>query len=183
MTTTRTTSRTAKPTTTVTRREPATTYTCTEVAELTGFSAFTLRVWEKRYGWPKPARDPHNGYRTYTHKDVENLSKIAEFIRRDWSIGSLIKSGKPSFPVWNKKPSKVPSRSRVRSVVVEKPAEKEPEVLGGPNPDPLATRVDECERCGAEGGEPKLCDACGYAKFCSKCDTGGKCPSCGEPLP
>lgn len=42
----------------------------------TGIPAETLRVWERRYGFPKPARRP-GGARLYREKDVARLRLIA----------------------------------------------------------------------------------------------------------
>ena len=38
----------------------------------TGLSKDTLRVWERRYRFPLPARDP-SGERVYSRQDVEKL--------------------------------------------------------------------------------------------------------------
>ena len=163
----------------VTTTKTSRTYTCNEVAELTGVLAYTLRVWEKRYGWPKPQRDPHNGYRVYVDRDVENVWKVAKLIRQGWSIGQLVRNGKPAWPRGKAKPSKM--KHGVASVMhtVDNPL---PPTLAEPEVIEAADDGEECRRCGAHGGDALICDRCSGA-FCSKCDTGGKCPSCGEPLP
>ena len=38
----------------------------------TGLSKDTLRVWERRYGFPQPDRD-NNGERSYPHEQLEKL--------------------------------------------------------------------------------------------------------------
>ena len=43
----------------------------------TGFSKDVLRMWERRYGFPKPARDD-NGERQYTSADVGKLRAMKE---------------------------------------------------------------------------------------------------------
>jgi DICT domain-containing protein len=48
-----------------------------DVAERTGITAATIRVWEQRYGFPEPARTP-SGYRVYTEDDVEALRRVAD---------------------------------------------------------------------------------------------------------
>src|SRR5689334_17732088 len=46
-----------------------------ELAEQTGLAAGTIRMWESRYGFPNPARNP-SGYRIYTADDVETLRRV-----------------------------------------------------------------------------------------------------------
>ena len=41
----------------------------------TGLSKDVLRMWERRYGFPKPARDA-NGERQYTAAETEKLRSI-----------------------------------------------------------------------------------------------------------
>jgi MerR family transcriptional regulator, light-induced transcriptional regulator len=47
-----------------------------EVAERTGITAATIRMWEQRYGFPEPARTP-SGYRQYTEEDVDALRRVS----------------------------------------------------------------------------------------------------------
>jgi DNA-binding transcriptional MerR regulator len=47
------------------------------MAELTGISSDTIRVWERRYGKPKPIRLP-SGHRRYTAEHVRWLRRVAE---------------------------------------------------------------------------------------------------------
>ena len=63
---------------------PSTTalYTASEVEARTGIPATTLRQWERRYGFPVPARSA-GGYRLYSPFDVSCL----EFIRARQSEG------------------------------------------------------------------------------------------------
>lgn len=180
-------------------------YTCADVAKLSGLSKHVLRVWEQRYGWPRPRRDAHNGYRVYRMADVENATKMAEYIRQGWSVGQLIHDGIPTWPAKDAVPPKlahgVPSKlppvekpkrvraKRSKTVVVTSAKDlasvvgvMERDILSDPKKQPVAAEDEDCKRCGADGGDPLICDSCS-ATFCSKCDTGGKCPSCGEPLP
>jgi DICT domain-containing protein len=46
-----------------------------DVAERTGITAATIRMWEQRYGFPDPARTP-SGYRVYTDDDVDVLRRV-----------------------------------------------------------------------------------------------------------
>lgn len=48
-----------------------------DVAEATGISAETLRIWERRYGKPEAVRLP-SGHRRYTDEDVRWLRRVAE---------------------------------------------------------------------------------------------------------
>ena len=47
----------------------------------TGLSKDTLRVWEKRYGFPQPGRDQH-GERVYPAEQVEKLRAIKRLVDR-----------------------------------------------------------------------------------------------------
>ena len=48
-----------------------------DVAEATGISVDTVRVWERRYGKPKPVRLP-SGHRRYTDAQIRWLRRVAE---------------------------------------------------------------------------------------------------------
>ena len=47
----------------------------TQVAEHLGISTHALRIWENRYGWPRPERQP-NGYRCYPRSLVALLENF-----------------------------------------------------------------------------------------------------------
>ena len=47
-----------------------------DVAARTGVAEGTLRMWESRYGFPNPAREP-NGYRRYDERDVSLVRMVA----------------------------------------------------------------------------------------------------------
>lgn len=57
----------------------------------TGLSADTLRVWERRYGFPAPARD-RNGERVYPQDQVEKLRVIRRLIDRGFRPGKIVRS-------------------------------------------------------------------------------------------
>jgi DNA-binding transcriptional MerR regulator len=61
-----------------------------EVVEMTGISAHLLRIWELRYGWPKPERKA-NGYRAYPADQVRMLEWAGVQIQRGRSIGDIIR--------------------------------------------------------------------------------------------
>jgi DICT domain-containing protein/predicted DNA-binding transcriptional regulator AlpA len=60
-----------------------------DVAELTGVSAGTIRMWEQRYGFPEPERT-ESGYRRYTHEDVETIRRVQAYRHRGLSIPAAI---------------------------------------------------------------------------------------------
>lgn len=66
-----------------------------EVAKQTGISQPVLRVWELRYGWPRPDRQA-NGYRSYPISLIPVLKAVREEIDRGRTIGDLLRD-----PVWS----------------------------------------------------------------------------------
>ncbi len=54
-------------------------YTVNEVEERTKVPASTLRQWERRYGFPMPARS-ESGYRFYSDFDVQQIESMKLFI-------------------------------------------------------------------------------------------------------
>jgi DNA-binding transcriptional MerR regulator len=59
------------------------------VARATGLSPDTLRVWQKRYGFPIPERKP-SGHRLYRPGDVRRLRRIAEALSRGHRPGQVV---------------------------------------------------------------------------------------------
>jgi DNA-binding transcriptional MerR regulator/methylmalonyl-CoA mutase cobalamin-binding subunit len=55
----------------------------------TGLSKDTLRVWEKRYGFPQPLRDPH-GERIYPAEQVERLNMIRHLMNSGQRPGQIV---------------------------------------------------------------------------------------------
>ncbi len=55
----------------------------------TGLSKDVLRMWERRYGFPKPARDD-NGERRYTQADVQKLRAMKRLMDIGMRPGKLI---------------------------------------------------------------------------------------------
>src|SRR6476620_9630365 len=49
--------------------------TIREVAARTGVPAGTLRMWEERYGFPKPRRLP-SGHRRFTEEQVDHVRAV-----------------------------------------------------------------------------------------------------------
>ena len=56
----------------------------------TGLTKDTLRVWERRYGFPTPGRDSF-GERTYPIEQVERLRLIKRLLDAGWRPGRLMK--------------------------------------------------------------------------------------------
>src|SRR5579883_3481400 len=63
--------------------------TISTVERETGLSKDTLRVWERRYGFPRPTRDRH-GERTYPPEQVEKLRVISRLLDRGLRPGQLV---------------------------------------------------------------------------------------------
>jgi len=53
--------------------EPMKSLTIKAVSEQTGISVHTLRAWERRYGVPRPSREPGNHYRLYDEDDIADV--------------------------------------------------------------------------------------------------------------
>lgn len=60
-----------------------------EISKKTGLSPSLLRIWEIRFGWPKPERE-NNGYRKYQEAIIDDLLFIKEEIARGKTIRELI---------------------------------------------------------------------------------------------
>ena len=59
------------------------------VARATGLSPDTLRVWQKRYGFPVPLRKP-SGHRLYSPGDVRRLRRISVALARGHRPGQVV---------------------------------------------------------------------------------------------
>ena len=59
------------------------------VERATGLSKDTLRVWERRYGFPRPARDD-NGERAYPPQQLEKLCLIRRFMDLGHRPGKIV---------------------------------------------------------------------------------------------
>src|SRR6201998_1436698 len=55
----------------------------------TGLSKDTLRVWERRYRFPLPARDT-SGERVYSRQDVEKLRELTRLLDQGHRPGKVI---------------------------------------------------------------------------------------------
>lgn len=59
------------------------------VTHRTGIAAGTLRMWERRYGFPKPARRP-GGSRVYAEADVEKLKMVSRALEAGFRAGEVV---------------------------------------------------------------------------------------------
>lgn len=75
-----------------------------DAATTCGLTPSVIRVWEERYGWPSPKRQP-NGYRAFAAHEVEDLKRVAELVRSGTPISKLIVDGLPSWPESHAKPA------------------------------------------------------------------------------
>jgi DNA-binding transcriptional MerR regulator/methylmalonyl-CoA mutase cobalamin-binding subunit len=64
-------------------------YSIRVASHLTGIPAETLRMWERRYGFPAPARAA-GGVRLYTDEDIERLRLVARAQKAGYRVGEVI---------------------------------------------------------------------------------------------
>lgn len=64
-------------------------YSIRVAARLTGVSADKLRMWERRYGFPKPARTA-NKVRTYSEHDIERLMLVSRAMQAGCRVREAI---------------------------------------------------------------------------------------------
>jgi len=64
-------------------------YSIGAVARSTGISPDTLRVWQRRYGFPVPRRKS-SGHRLYSSADVRRLRRISEALARGHRPGHVV---------------------------------------------------------------------------------------------
>ena len=67
-------------------------YSIRVASRLTGVSSDTLRMWERRYGFPKPERN-ESQVRVYTDADIERLALIARALKAGYRSGEVIHRG------------------------------------------------------------------------------------------
>jgi DNA-binding transcriptional MerR regulator/methylmalonyl-CoA mutase cobalamin-binding subunit len=59
------------------------------VSRMTGIEPDTLRVWERRYGFPKPERTP-GGARVYSERDVTTLKLVSAALRAGYRPSEVL---------------------------------------------------------------------------------------------
>ncbi|MEW6421015.1 MAG: B12-binding domain-containing protein [Deinococcota bacterium] len=75
-------------------------FTASEVEARTGVPAATLRQWERRYGFPAPARSA-SGYRLYSPRDVAQIGEMLAHLRAGVTASraaQLVRTGAPTSP-------------------------------------------------------------------------------------
>ncbi|MGZ4184922.1 MAG: DICT sensory domain-containing protein [Solirubrobacteraceae bacterium] len=71
--------------------------TTTQLAEVTGVPAATLRIWEARHGFPAPSRLP-GGHRRYSEHDVELVRAVVARRQEGLSLGAAIERARVDGP-------------------------------------------------------------------------------------
>jgi len=66
------------------------------VEQSTGIARATLRIWERRYGFPQPGRDPR-GERSYPGEQVQKLRLIADLMAQGHRPGRLVQLTLPQL--------------------------------------------------------------------------------------
>jgi methylmalonyl-CoA mutase cobalamin-binding subunit len=85
------------------------------VARATGLSPDTLRVWQRRYGFPVPERKA-SGHRLYCPADVRRLRRIADALARGHRPGQVVPLAEASLQTLlgeTRAPSREPGRELV----------------------------------------------------------------------
>jgi methanogenic corrinoid protein MtbC1 len=70
--------------------------TISAVERDTGIPKDTLRVWERRYGFPRPSRD-ESGERLYTLEDLSRLRLVRRLMDQGWRPGKLLGASEPEL--------------------------------------------------------------------------------------
>lgn len=71
--------------------------TTAQLAERTGLSAGTLRMWESRHGFPAPARLP-GGHRRYAESDVELIREVLSLREQGLSLAAAVDRARAHRP-------------------------------------------------------------------------------------
>lgn len=72
---------------------PGRLYSIRIASRLTGIPADTLRMWERRYGFPRPQRTG-GGSRSYTEQDIELLHLLARAVKAGYRPGEIVGKGR-----------------------------------------------------------------------------------------
>ncbi|WP_158633591.1 MerR family transcriptional regulator [Tautonia sociabilis] len=73
-------------------------YSIAAVSKLTGVSCHTLRVWERRYGFPVPCRTP-SGHRRYPPRQVLLIAEVTQRTRDGVGVAQAIAEARRGSPV------------------------------------------------------------------------------------
>lgn len=89
---------------------PAVLFSISDVERDIGVAKETLRVWERRYGFPQPQRDA-NGERVYPPDQVHRLSLVKRLLDQGYRPGKIMALGADALAALGAKPtSAVPAR-------------------------------------------------------------------------
>ena len=124
------------------------------VSELTAIPMGTLRAWERRYGFPKPARRADSNRRLYSAMQVSQLQDVARALEQGYRPGDVV-----HLP-----------RSQLRALVGAEP--DTPSTGSEHAVAPVTTLVDLLARDDVRGVEAKLrfsAAALGAKRFVTDC--------------
>jgi len=100
------------------------------VAHRTGIAADTLRVWERRYGFPRPSRRP-GGSRLYSEADMLRLELVARALEAGFRPSEVV--GLPAVDLAKILQGSLPKAARPAPDVVT-PSPRVPPAARGPAP-------------------------------------------------
>lgn len=66
------------------------------VEKETNISKYLLRMWERRYSFPRPERD-QKGERVYTSEDIEKLKLVKQLMEEGYRPSKIIDQGLPEL--------------------------------------------------------------------------------------
>jgi DNA-binding transcriptional MerR regulator/methylmalonyl-CoA mutase cobalamin-binding subunit len=89
-----------------------------EVERETGIARTTLRIWERRYGFPQPGRDAR-GERAYPADQVEQLRQMRRLTEQGWRPAELLARGADAIRLLAAPAAAAPRRSRSASRLIE----------------------------------------------------------------
>lgn len=96
-------------------------YPIRAVERLTGVPAPTLRSWERRYGFPVPARTA-SGHRLYTEADVQVIRWLQGESERGAAVSQAIEQarhGRATAAVMGRAESRLPERAEMSDALVQ----------------------------------------------------------------
>src|SRR5512141_271250 len=67
-----------------------------EVVRITGLRREQLYMWQRRYGFPSPLRDPF-GDRVYPPEQVARLKLIKQLLSEGWRAGAVVPLAEPAL--------------------------------------------------------------------------------------
>ena len=84
----------------------------------TGLSKDILRMWERRYGFPRPERDA-GGERAYPPEQVEKLQLIKRLMERGHRPGRIISLDTPELAALEARPGRSPPAQRETGMLLD----------------------------------------------------------------